>query len=161
MAITDEQRDTIRGCIELCEKFGMKPTLDRLEGFTGLRLTQEMVDEAQREPEAPEPEPEWRPRRTVIDGVAVKEAHVIPAPPNTPGRLEGYLWIPGLKHGDSVWHEKWHRLKFLRYDGGDAVCEHTKEHLSPDAPPDYPRMGAIPVGGRYTAPLSELWVEDN
>ena len=112
------------------------------------------------EPEEPEAEPEWEPERRIIEGVQVKEARVIPAPPNTPGRLEGYNWIPGLKHGDFVYHEKWGKLKFLRYDGGQTVCAHTKEHLDPNAPPAYPRTGAIPAGSRFYAPCAELWVED-
>jgi len=134
--------------------------LRRLEGFTGLRLTQEMVDEALREPEEPAPEPEWEPERTVIDGVKVRQARVIPAPAGTPGRIEGYNWVPGLKHGDSVWHATWHRLIFLRYDGGVCVCRHTKEHLDPDAPPEYPRMGATPAGSKVWVDPHELWVED-
>jgi len=159
--ITDEQRETIRGCMAMMERFGMDPkNLQRLEGFTGLRLTQAMVDEALTEPPEPEPEVEWEPKRTVIDGVKVRQARVIPAPPNTPGRLEGFNWIPGLKHGDSVWHLEWGRLLFLRYDGGSAVTRHTKEHLDPNAPASYPRMGAIPAGSLFTAPCAELWVED-
>jgi len=158
--ITDEQRESILGCIELCERFGMEPTLGRLEGFTGLRLTQDMVDAAKAPPALPEEEPEWFPCRTVIDGVKVKEARVVPAPAGTPGRPEGWNWIPGLAHGDSVWHRQYGRLVFLRWDGGHCVTRHTRDHYDPKAPAQYPRMGMIPAGSRFTAPAGELWVED-
>jgi len=157
----DEIRETIRGAAELCERFGMDPkNLRRLEGFTGLRLTQDMVDEARAEPEEPPAEPEWEPKRMAVDGIKVRQARVIPAPPNTPGRNAGFNWIPGLKHGDSVYHEQWGRLVFLRYDGGMCVTRHTREHLDPDAPPEYPRMGATPAGAKAWVDPHELWVED-
>jgi len=158
--ITDEQRESILGCIELCERFGMEPTVGRLEGFTGLRLTQAMIDEAMAPQVEPEPEPEWEPQRAIIDGVKVKSCRVIPAPENTPGRNTGYNWIPGLKHGDFVWHRNWGKLQFMRWDGGYCVTRHTADHYNPNAPTDYPRMGMIPKGSRFVADPHELWQED-
>ena len=110
--------------------------------------------------ETPKAAPAFVPERRTIDGVAVVQARVIPAPANTPGRLEGCNWIEGLSPGDDVWHEKWGRLVFVRWDGGVCVTRHTREHLDPNAPPRWPRMGAIPADSKLWADPHELWLRE-
>ena len=109
------------------------------------------------------------PETDTIDGVSVRKVTAVPRPDNTPGGASGATYSPEI---DKLWkdngydpvpvyHKKYGKLLFLRWDGGAAVTEHTKEHLDPNAPAKYPRMGAIPKGGKFWAPVPELYVEDN
>ena len=164
IVITDEQRAQIRAAHQLCKMVGLDPTVRQLEGFSGLRLTQHMVNLALADPVQEGAEPASAPETEIpevrlIGGVRVVRAQVMSAPPGTPDRIEGYNWIPDLELGDSVWHEKWGRLIFLRWDGGYCVCEHTRTHLDPAAPADMPQLGAIPKGSKIHVDPNNLWVQ--
>ena len=148
--MTKEIRDTILAVIALCERFGLEPTLDRIEGFSGLRLTQAMVDAALDPDE-----------RKVIAGIECRRYDVIARPVNTPGGQSGAAYVPEIERAVQVYHAKYGDCTFLRWDGGAAVVRIEHEWLDPDAPAGYPTMGATPAGARYWTPPQELWVAVN